>query len=135
MIRCPNCNREQPFSVLTCDCGFDLHTHAQKLQGEQQMRDAAVRPYRFLPTLLIILQVLGVLSLVGGLMYALSLLVQGDATWLTIGLGFLSGILAAIPYFALSMLLTLQLDMNKRQEQIMSTLERIEKRTSESAKI
>lgn len=135
MIRCPNCNREQPYSVITCDCGFNLESYAKKLQAEQRVRDAAERPYQFLPTLPIILHLLGLLSVIAGLVYTISLIVEGDATWLRIGLALFGGILAGIPYFTLSTMLTLQLDMNQRQEQIRSILQRIEKGITESTKI
>lgn len=125
MIRCPNCNREQPLSVVTCDCGFDLQTYGEKIKAEQQIKDTATRPYQMLPILLIALKLIGALSILGGFIYAFSLFTQDESTW-WIAAAFFGGILAAVPYFASSEALTILLDVSKKQDEIKSVLERLE---------
>ena len=127
MIRCPNCNREHPVSVITCDCGFNLQTYDEKLKAEQQMHDSVTRPYQVLPVLLVVLRLIGILSILGGLIYAFSLYTQEESAWL-IAVAIFSGILAGIPYFALSEALTILLHMSEKQDKVILTLEKIEKK-------
>ncbi|MFT3893385.1 MAG: hypothetical protein QM730_17290 [Anaerolineales bacterium] len=126
MIRCPNCNRSQPESVITCDCGFDLQTYTKKIEIAQKERAVVVRPYQWLPILLFVLRVMGVLSMVGGVFYAFSLISQERSGWMVVA-AFFGGILAGIPYFALSEALTILLQMSEKQDKLMIAVNRIEK--------
>jgi hypothetical protein len=127
MIRCPNCNRSQPDSVVTCDCGFDLQTYAKKLETAQKERVVVTRPYQRMPVFLLVLRVMGVLSMLGGLLYAISLIAQEQSGWMVTA-SFFGGILAGVPYFALSEALTILLHMSEKQDRLMLALDRIEKK-------
>jgi hypothetical protein len=127
MIRCPNCNRQHPRSVVTCDCGFDLQAYAEKLDAAQKERATESRPYNILPTFLTILRVLGVLSMLGGLIYAVALFLHEDPAW-TIFVAFFGGILAGVPYLAISEALTILLHMSEKQDHLMLLLDRVEKK-------
>jgi hypothetical protein len=132
MVRCPDCNRNQSNSVLTCDCGFDLQAYRIKLDTEQKIQNVAERPYVILPILLTVLRGIGVLSMLGGLIYAFSLyFVQEESGWLAIG-AFLIGILASVPYFAISEALTILLHTSEKQDRIMFAIERFEERQMRS---
>jgi hypothetical protein len=127
MIRCPNCNRLQPEAVITCDCGFDLQTYTQKLETAHKEHAIVNRPYQWLPILLLILRVTGVLSMLGGVIYAFSLLSQDQSVWMVAAVIF-GGILASVPYFALAEALTILLHMSERQDKLILALERMEKK-------
>jgi hypothetical protein len=127
MIRCPNCNREHLRSVLTCDCGFDLQTYAEKLEVAQKQHSVATRPYTVLPILLIVLRVMGVLSVLGGSIYALLLYAKEEPAWMIV-MALFGGVLAGVPYFALSEALTILLQMSEKQDKLMLVLERVEKK-------
>jgi len=126
MIRCPNCNLEHEESVVTCDCGFNLQAYVEKRKAEQQSYEAVARPNQLLPTLLVLLQLVGVISILAGLMYAFALYMQEVSAWLVFA-AFLGGILGSISYFALSEALTILLRMSEKQDKMMGALMRIEK--------
>lgn len=121
MIRCPNCNREHPNSVVTCDCGFDLQTYTQQLQVKQKEREAVSRPFQMLPILLIALRVIGVLAIVSGAVYAVMAYSKEESIWSSLGI-VIVGIFACIPYFALSEALTILLQMSEKQGEILQII-------------
>ncbi len=127
MIRCPNCNREQPNSVITCDCGFNLQAYAEKLEVTQKQQKVVNHPYQVLPVFLVILRILGILSVVGGAVYAFYLFSQEESAWMSIA-AFLGGILAGAPYLALSEALTILLQMSEKQDKLILALEKVEKK-------
>lgn len=127
MIRCPNCNREQPDSVFTCDCGFNLQVYAEKREAERRKHNTVTRPYQVLPILLLVLRLIGILSMLGGLIYGFSLYAQEESAWLMAG-AFLGGILAGLPYFALSEALIILLHMSEKQDKMILALEKIEEK-------
>jgi hypothetical protein len=123
MIQCPNCNLSHPEGVVTCDCGYNLETYSKKHKAQLHSGDS--RSYQFLSYLIIALQGGGVLSILAGLIYALTLSGR-EASFLLIVAAFLGGILSGISYFAFSAALTVLLSVSEKQDKIMRTLDRIE---------
>lgn len=124
MIQCPNCNLSHPEGVVICDCGYNLEAYAKKHKAQRHSSD-------FLPHLIIALQGGGVLSILAGLIYAVTLSGR-DSSFLLIVAAFLGGILGGIPYFAFSAALTVLLSISKKQDKIMRTLDRIETEAKKS---
>lgn len=118
MIQCPNCNLSHPEGVVICDCGYNLETYAKKHKAQRHSSD-------FLPYLIIALQGGGILSILGGLMYAVTLSGRDSSFWLIVAV-FLGGVLGGISYFALSTALTVLSSMSKKQDKIIRMLDRIE---------
>jgi hypothetical protein len=124
MIQCPNCNLSHPEGVVICDCGYNLEAYAKKYKAQRQSSD-------FLPYLIIALQGGGILSILGGLMYAVTLSGR-EASFLLIVAAFLGGILGSISYFAFSAALTVLSSISKKQDKIIRTLDRIETEAKKS---
>jgi hypothetical protein len=131
MIRCPNCNLSHPEGVLRCDCGYNLETYAEKHKAQLQVRSSASQPYQFISYLIIALQGGGVLSILAGLIYAVTLSGR-ESSFLLIFAAFLGGILGGITYFAFSEALTVLLSISNKQDKIMRTLDRIETEAKKS---
>jgi len=125
MIRCPQCNRKQPLSVLTCDCGYDLQTYRQQLAERERVSSHVQRPYQVLPLLQSGLRLLAGLSLLSGLVGAIALYVQEFSIWLVFS-AFLGGVALTIPYLAGAESIQLLLDVSERQHEIQQRLDRLE---------
>ncbi len=125
MIRCPQCNRKQPHSVLTCDCGYDLQTYRQQLAERERVSSHVQRPYQVLPLFEGGLRLLAGLSLLSGLVGAIALYVQEFSIWLVFS-AFLGGVALAIPYLAGAESIQLLLDVSERQHEIQQRLDRLE---------
>jgi hypothetical protein len=129
MIQCPNCNLSHPEGVVMCDCGYNLEAYAKKHKA--QLHSSASHPYQFISYLSIILQGIGVLSILAGLVYSVILSVR-EVSLLLIIAAFVGGILGSIPYFAFSEALTVLLSVSEKQDKIMRTLDRIETEAKKS---
>jgi hypothetical protein len=124
MIQCPNCNLSHPEGVVICDCGYNLEAYTKQHKAQLHSSD-------FLPYLIIALQVGGALSILAGLIYAVTLSGQ-ESSFLLIVAAFLGGILGSLPYFAFSAALTVLSSMSKKQDKIIRTLDRIETEAKKS---
>lgn len=125
MIRCPQCNRKQPFSVLTCDCGCDLQSYRQQLAERERVSSHIQRPYQTLPLLQGGLRLLAGFSLLSGLVGAIALYVQEFPIWLAFS-AFLGGAALTIPYLAGAESIQILLDVSERQQEIQQRLDRLE---------
>ena len=129
MIQCPNCNLSHPEGVVICDCGYNLEAYTK--QHKAQLHSSDSQSYQFLPYLIIALQGGGALSILAGLIYAVTLSAQ-ESSFLLIVAAFLGGILGSLPYFAFSAALTVLSSMSKKQDKIIRTLDRIETEAKKS---
>jgi hypothetical protein len=131
MIQCPNCNLSHPEGVVRCDCGYNLEGYAEKHKAQRQSRSSDSQAYQFLSYLIIALQGGGILSILAGLIYAVTLSGR-EAPFLLIVAAFLGGILGSITYFAFSAALTVLSSISKKQDKIIRTLDRIETEAKKS---
>jgi hypothetical protein len=106
MIQCPNCNLSHPEGVVICDCGYNLEAYTKQHKAQLHSSD-------FLPYLIIALQVGGALSILAGLIYAVTLSGQ-ESSFLLIVAAFLGGILGSLPYLHLTELKRKQKNHNIR---------------------
>lgn len=127
MIQCPNCNLSHPEGVVKCDCGYNLEAYTKQHKAQRQ----ASQPYQFLSYLIIALQGGGVLSILAGLIYAVTLSGR-EASFSLIIAAFLGGILGSLPYFAFSAALTVLSSISEKQDKIMRRLDRIETEAKKS---
>ena len=126
MLRCPQCGRRHPESVITCDCGYDLQTHRRQLKLEERSYHSVARPYQWLPILQVLLYVTGVLCLIGGGIGAMALWSDEASFWQVL-LTLLAGGLVAVPYFAAAETISVLLAVSDQQPDLQQTLRRIER--------
>lgn len=126
MIRCPQCGRRHPDSVITCDCGYDLQTHRRQLKIEERSYHSVARPYQWLPILQALLRVMGVLCLIGGGIGALAVWSDEASVWQVL-LTLLAGGLIAVPYFAAAETIAILLAVSAQQPDLQQALRRIER--------
>ncbi len=129
MIRCPKCNREQSYSVVTCDCGVDLKPSPLQVNEQERLRETSSKPYNLTSILRVVLRLIGFLSIVGGVIYSVFLFVQGNSAW-SIFVTFIGGFVMSIPYFSAGKAITILINMSSRQDKLISILERIERENS-----
>lgn len=126
MIRCPQCGRSHPDTVITCDCGYDLQTHRRQLKVEERSYRMAERPRQWLPALQVLLQVMGVLCLISGGIGALALWADEASVWQVL-LILLAGGFVAVPYFAAAGTIAVLLTVSAQQPDLQQALRRIER--------
>ncbi|HSD84164.1 MAG TPA: hypothetical protein VLG46_09910 [Anaerolineae bacterium] len=134
MIRCPQCGRRHPDTVITCDCGYDLQAHRQQLKIEKQSYQMVAHPFQWLPILQVLLQVMGVLCLIGGGIGAIALWSDEASFWQVI-LTLLAGGLIAVPYFASAEAINVLLSLSAQQPDLQRALRRIERALQKQTEI
>ena len=134
MLRCPQCGRSHPDSVITCDCGYDLQTHRRQLKVEERSYRVVNRPYQWLPILQVLLYVIGALCLIGGGIGALALWSDG-ASFGQVILSLLAGGLVAVPYFAAAETISVLLSVSEQQPALQQALRRIERTLQKQSEV
>ncbi|HEY88578.1 MAG TPA: hypothetical protein G4N98_02435 [Thermoflexia bacterium] len=129
MIQCPKCNRKQPQTVIICDCGYDLKKYRDEQEEIRKKQKFAARPYRWLPIFRGILRLAGGFTLITGTISTYVFISNGESYGLMLT-NLTITIIACIALFAYAEVISVLLDLNVQNKDILSKLEHIKSSTN-----
>ena len=131
MYQCPNCNRSQPSRVAICDCGYNLEKYREQLRDEAKKQKNASRPYRWLPIFRWFLRITGILTIISGIINAYALIIN-EMDYAIILASFVLTIIAVIALFSYAEVITVLLDLNTQNREILLRLENADDETGQT---